>query len=47
MPKHNNYNTNKTSLYKTSFKGNESLLERSSPTPEEIASLAADINLDK
>ncbi len=42
-----NYNTNKTSLYKTSFKGNESLLERSSPTPEEIASLAADINLDK
>ena len=47
VPPGSNYNTNKTSLYKTSFKGNESLLERSSPTQEEIAELAADINLDK
>ncbi len=47
VPPGSNYNTNKTSLYKTSFKGNESLLERSSPTQEEVASFAADINLDK
>jgi len=43
----NNYNTNKTSLNKTSFKGNESILDRSSPTPDEVLFWARQLNLDK
>ena len=42
-----NYNTNKTSLNKTSFKGNESILDRSSPTPDQVLHWAKQLNLDK
>ena len=43
----NNYNTNNTSLNKTSVRGNETILDRSSPTREELQIFAAQLNLDK
>lgn len=47
VPPGSNYNTNKTSLNKTSFKGNESILDRSSPTTDEVLFWAKQLNLDK
>ena len=42
-----NYNTNNTSLNKTSVRGNETILDRSSPTREDLLIFAAQLNLDK
>ena len=47
LPPRSNYNTNNTSLNKTSVRGNESILDRSSPTKTEVLDWATDINLDK
>lgn len=43
----NNYKPNKPRFNKPRLGEDESLLERSSPTPEEILDLVEDINLDK
>ena len=47
VPSGSNYNTTKTSLNKTSFKGNKSICDRLSPTKEEVLNWASQTNLDK
>lgn len=47
VPRGGSYKNTKTSLYKTSFKGDETILDRPSPTREELLIFAAQLNLDK
>lgn len=47
LPHRSNYKNTKTSLNKTSFQGDESILDRSSPTKTDYLNWANNINLDK